>query len=132
MTYRGDPADRKEITKQRKKYFFDLAESLGVDKKFVQKLFAQEARKIVGVRFDIGSKIRVKAGVKYGIKTPDRPITPPPVRKKRAKIEPKKVQCIARTSPQCLDIFITNKNDPSYTCLKCIIAQKEQQKTRVS
>jgi hypothetical protein len=104
MNFLGNQATQKQAAQSRKRYYFDLAKSLGVDKKFVESLFRKDSARIVGEkRMDLGNKIRMESGlfkktVVLGVPT-------------------RKQECTSDIHPQCLKVFITNTDET--VCLRC-------------
>lgn len=100
---------------QRERYYYALAKSLGVARKFVAELFEKEKNKRTPGKLDIGSKIRSKSGL---YKRPrKKPFKTKDIAKNMVKIKTHRQECTANLTPMCLKVFVTNQEDT--VCLRC-------------
>lgn len=107
---------------QRERYYYALAKSLGVARKFVAELFEKEKNKRTPGKLDIGSKIRTKSGM---YKRPKKkPFNTKDISKKMRTIETHKQTCTANLTPLCLKVFVTNQEDT--VCLRCQSVDKSK------
>jgi hypothetical protein len=89
----------------RKEYYYKIANDLKIDKAFVDSLFERE--KLTGKKMNIGTTLRRKVFVRKVHKS----------HVKIPKVKGHKQECTARTSPTCLNVFVTNTDET--ICVRC-------------
>lgn len=89
----------------RTEYYYKIAKELKIGRAFVDSLFERE--RLTGKKMNIGTTLRRKVFVRK-------------IHKSHVKIpvvKGHKQECTARTSPTCLNVFVTNKDET--ICVRC-------------